>query len=629
MSTTDDIKSKLDIVEYLREQGVQLIAAGQSFKARCPFHNEKTASFMVNAQKQVWHCFGCSKGGDLFTFVQEREGMEFAEALKLLADRAGVALEARDPRLEGQKTRVLAVLDASAAFFQQQFAASVRTQEYVVQRRMPAAMVEQFQIGYAPDAWDALAKNLLGRGYTAQELVEAGVAIARATQHAQHATYEHESGHLASSVQHPTHCYDRFRHRLMFPIHDANARIVGFTARMLDGGTTVGPEPAKYVNTPETAVYKKGGILYGLVFAKQALRTQGFAVLVEGQMDVIASHGVGITQTIAASGTALTEQQLHLLKRYTARLHVAFDADPAGEHAAARGIDAALAAGFDVRVIRSPRGVDGAPIGKDADECIQRDADAWRAAVVHAVPVLDYFLERVRERFDCTSPAGKRDAGHVLVQHLRFVADPIERAAWMQRSADAIGVPERALREAVLTIAHPRAKDRGEHVPRALEPSAPPRHVVDPRERLGNRLLSLLVRFPTSVGSLFEAFSVDNFSTEPQCELYKLLKLRYTTQEASRNEIAEGTPTLSAYVQRLELFADREFSDLQQRAVEEEISRCAQQLRRHVILAALHVIAQSLKEIEQQESAQRLDGAVGNLEQQFHKLTNELSSLHG
>lgn len=609
MSTVDDIKSKIDLADYLRDQGLQLKQAGSSLKACCPFHNEKTPSFMVNRQKQVWFCFGCSKGGDLFTFVQEREGLEFGETLKLLADRAGVKLEARDPRLEGQKTRGLAILELAAKFFQQQLGRSEVARQYVTTRKVPDAMVERFQLGYAPDAWDTLSTFLVQRGFTSQEAVAAGLAIASrrdATPSNSH------SGRGGGNDR----VYDRFRHRLMFPIHDTMGRVVGFTGRILDGGKTTGPAgetAAKYVNTPETALYKKGSIVYGLWHAKDALRTGGHALLVEGQMDVLACHGANLAQAVATSGTALTPEQLRLLKRYTSTLRVAFDADPAGEGAAERGIDAALDAGFDVRVIRMPVGPDGKSIAKDADECIQRDVDAWRSAVENPVPVLDYYTERVQQRFDLRTPAGKRDAGRVLVAHVSHIVDPIERAAWVRRIAEAIGVPESSIREAI-------DQSRIHQAP-GVSPSPAVKPASDPRDRLANRLLALCIRFPELAASTLPMLSEEIFPTEMQQRLYKHLLVGYTTNQDKASE--------QSYVERLELYADREFTDLPPDTLSQEIGRCSHALRRAHITTELQHIANQLKAIERTTSGTQSPHAdVSVLERKFHALTEELATLN-
>jgi len=617
MSTIDDIKSRIDLAEYLREQGVQLKPAGSSLKACCPFHNEKTPSFMVNRQKQVFYCFGCQTGGTVFDFVMKREGLEFAEALRLLAERAGVQLEARDPRLEGKKTRMLSVLDAATVFFCERLAQSDAALRYIAQRKIPSAMVERFRIGYAPDTWDALSTFLVQRGFRPQEIVEAGLAIE--SRKLQAISYKQSAPELtAGSLQLGARIYDRFRHRLMFPIHDASGRIVGFTGRILDGGTTVGKDgdaPAKYVNTPETQLYKKGAVVYGLWHARDAVRRAGYVVLVEGQMDVITSHGADLAQTVAVSGTALTPEQLRLLKRYTATLHVAFDADPAGQGAAERGIDAALDVGLDVRVIRMPVGADGTPIAKDADECLRRDADAWRRAVAAPIPVLDYYIDRVRARFDLHAPSGQRDAGRVLTAHLDHVADPIERAAWVRRTAEAIGVPEQAILETI-------QRAHAHHSPAPTAPASPahsPAHAADPTERLANRFLALCVRFPEPLAPSAHMLTPEAFPTDPQRRLYNQILLRYTQ--------GEPLPATDGFTERLELFADREFSELSTEAVAAEGQRCARELLRSSITGALKDIAQRLRATERAGSAADHAGGVSELEEQFRALTNQLSTL--
>ncbi|MBI4433487.1 DNA primase [Candidatus Uhrbacteria bacterium] len=602
----------------MREQGIPVKPAGTSLKACCPFHAEKSPSFMVNRAKQVWYCFGCGKGGDLFTFVQEREGLEFAEALKLLADRAGVRLEAADPRLEGKKTRLLAVLEEATRFFVRQLATGASgavARSYVAQRNIPDAMREQFSLGYAPDTWDALTSFLAQRGFMAQEIVDAGLGLPS------HREGQDVSGiHIGSG----TRLYDRFRHRLMFPIHDLHGRIVGFTGRILDGGTTVGKgdPPAKYVNTPETALYKKGAVCYGLAFAKDAMRTTGMAILVEGNVDVITSHGAGLVHTVAVSGTALTSEQLRLLKRFASILLLAFDADPAGAGAAERGIDAALDAGFDVRIIRMPTDAAGQPIAKDPDECIQHDRAVWERAVAEPVPVLDYYLARIRERFNLRVPAEQGAAGQLMIGHLVHVADPIERAAWVRRSADMLGVGEAAIQEAL------RRHLRTAMVPPSIPAAAPPAPVAqtDPLERLGNRLLALMVRAPQVIPRVHAVLEADAFPNPAQRELYNQLGIEYTRQENSAASAEASKLPSDAYVERLQLFADREFSDLDATETIREGERCARTLQRERITRELRTIADELRVLED-ATAPAHAARFADLERRFQVLTHTLATF--
>ncbi|MBI4143180.1 toprim domain-containing protein [Candidatus Uhrbacteria bacterium] len=622
MSTIDDIKAKIDLADFLREQGIQLKPAGSSLKACCPFHNEKSPSFMVNRQKQVYYCFGCSKGGDVFTFVQEREGLEFGEALRLLAERAGVQLEARDPRLEGQKTRSLAVLELAAKWWHHQLTKTPQgevARAYAAKRGIAAGTVERFALGYASDAWDPLTEFLVSRKFTPQEIVEAGLAIVSRESR----VVSREMRSNDSDVNLTPHAsrltpriYDRFRHRLVFPIHDLHGRIVGCTARILDGGKTVGPAgetPAKYVNTPETALYKKGAILYGLWHARDGIRKAGYAVLVEGQMDVIASHEAGLDMTIATSGTALTEQQLHLLKRFTTTIHVAFDADPAGQGAAERGIDAALDAGFDVRVIRMPNDADGKPIAKDADECIRSNADAWREAVAHPIPVFDFYLDCIRTKYDLRNPAGQRDAGRVLVAHLQHVVDPIERAAWLRRCAEVIGIPEQAMQEAI-TRTRTRTSVAAERVsPIATLPSGASKTV--------ERLLALVLRYPEHIPAVVAILPNGEALGEPYTALYNTRILRYSGQHG-------GDPIGDGLVERLQLFADREFGDWEHAAIAREAVVCGRAIRKEGITEERRVIAERLRDLERSVGGARSDaGALADLERRFDDLNRELKML--
>jgi DNA primase len=607
VSSTEQIKSKIDLVEFLREQGLVLKRAGASFKARCPFHEEKTPSFMVSPEKQVWHCFGCSMGGDLFTFIQEHEGLDFAEALKLLADRAGVQLERSDPRLEGQKTRLLTAVEAATDFFQRELAKSESTQAYVHERGIPSSMVAQFQLGYAPDTWDALTADLLKRGFGLHDLMEAGLTISRDASRTTPETRASDAG------------YDRFRHRLMFPIHDAMGRVVGFTGRILEKGTCSGRDPAKYVNTPETPAYKKSEILYGLAFAKKAIRQEGYVVLVEGNTDVIASHAAGIANTVATSGTALTIKQLTLLKRSTQRLHIAFDADAAGTGAAARGIDAALDAGFDVRVIATPRDEAGELLGKDPDACITADVEMWRYAIANPVPILDDLLSILQRSHDLREPSGQRDAGQVFIARLAHVVDPIERAAWLRRGAEMIGVPEQSIRDA-LQRSTPAAQGHRHSELSEREHPSKSRH-FSPIERYGNRILALLLRFPEQISEMEDGFSVDNFSTERQRTLYNSLIRRYTESNGSGASV-----DVSDFSSRLELLVDRVYGEFDAAQATEELRRCRALLRRAVITSHLQQISSRLKILEREDSPS-VQKELLELGHSVQDLTNELATL--
>jgi DNA primase len=366
MTDTQTIKDKLDIVQIIGEY-ITLKKAGANWKANCPFHNEKSPSFMVQAEKQIWHCFGCSKGGDVFTFVQEIEGLDFRETLKLLAKRAGVELsKSYNETDSSERNRLLAINTAAAYFFHRMLLdmdASKPARDYLERRGMKAETVEAWQVGFVPDQWDLLTKYLLKKGHGINDLVTAGLTIKR------------DNADPASGRGY----YDRFRGRVMFPICDVHGNVVGFTGRVLVETEFSG---GKYVNTPQTPLYDKSRVLYGIHKAKTAIKSEDLAVLVEGQMDVIACHQAGMANVVAASGTALTAEQIKILKRYTTTVAMAFDADSAGQNAGKRGAGVALEEGMNVKVIQIPSG-----FAKDADECLKKDKAVWFKAVAGATSV--------------------------------------------------------------------------------------------------------------------------------------------------------------------------------------------------------------------------------------------------
>ena len=321
---TEEIKKRLDIVDLLGEY-IKLKQAGSNFKALCPFHNEKTPSFMISPEKQIWHCFGCSKGGDQFTFIQEMEGVEFPEALRILARRAGVQLTYHNPEFHNQKTRLLDLLRTISEYWHQillkdDSAENIR--KYLSDRKINSQTIEDFNFGYAKDSWDDAIKYLQAKDFSLKEINDAGISVA---------------GDRGKP-------YDRFRGRLIFPIRDVHGNVVGFTARKMQEEDKGG----KYINSPQTAVYNKSSILYNLDLAKQEIKRLGYAILVEGNMDAVASYQAGTKNVIAVSGTALTLDQIDILKRYTINVMIAFDADVAGTNANLRGIDLAWQAGFNV-----------------------------------------------------------------------------------------------------------------------------------------------------------------------------------------------------------------------------------------------------------------------------------------
>lgn len=421
----EEIKAKLDIVDIVQEY-VQLKKSGTRMAGLCPFHSEKSASFSVTPDMQFWYCFGCNEGGDMFSFIQRIEGLEFVDALKLLADKAGVKLERQNPEKSSERQKLIEINTWAAKYFHEVLIKSDAAKtalEYAKKRDLSPETLDNFAIGFAPDSWDATLRFLEKKGYKAEDIVKAG---------------------LATKKSKGPGFFDRFRGRLMFSIRDSSGNVVAFTGRIMPGPDGKDPKEAKYVNTQETSVYHKGRILFGLDMAKQAIRKEGVAVVVEGNMDVVASHQAGVNNVVASSGTALSVEQLNLLKRITKKLVFSFDADAAGERAARRGIDLAVAEGFTVRILRLPPDA-----GKDPDDCIRKDVALWKQAIADAVPFMTWYIQLVNERTDFTDPDEKKIAAAELLTEVAKLPDPVERAHWLKELSVLFRTPESLLFEQV------------------------------------------------------------------------------------------------------------------------------------------------------------------------------------
>lgn len=441
MTVVDEIKERIDIVEVIGET-VKLRKSGKNYSGFCPFHpNTRTPSFAVFPESGTWRCFGaCNEGGDVFNFLMKKNNWDFPEALSYLAQRAGVVLKPRTPEeSEREKAyeRLRELLEAVVVFYRHQLMKSESGEpalDYLRSRGLSDETLEAFEIGYAPDSWDATMKHLTGRGWSTDDLADAGLLS------------ERESGGW----------YDRFRGRIMFPIRDARGRLSGFGARVLD------PEGVpKYLNSPQTALFDKGRLLYGLDKARAAIRKADQAVIVEGYMDVIGLHQAGYTNAVSPMGTALSEHQLRMLKRYTRNIILALDPDAAGSQATLRGLDVAREVldreadpVFNARgLVRQEGRLDAnlrivtLPEDKDPDEVVLEDADAWPALLGGAQTIVEYVLDVTASQFDLDDPKAKAQVARRVMPLIEDVADPVEREAYRQSLARRLRVDERALLE--------------------------------------------------------------------------------------------------------------------------------------------------------------------------------------
>ncbi len=463
MSVVDEVKERLDIIEVI-SQYVPLKKAGRSYKGLCPFHNEKTPSFVVFPEGQSWHCFGaCSTGGDVFSFIMKRENLDFGEALTILAARAGVELQPRTGAASADEQRLerLCQIVADAAVYFNYLLVrageAVVAREYLERRGFTHQTWENWQLGYALDSWDALKDRLLSKGYTLAEIEEAGLIIQR----------DDGSGH-----------YDRFRGRLVIPIRDVQGRTIGFGARVLreEPGR---PQP-KYINSPQTPLFDKSNVLYGLDMAKKAIREADLAVLVEGYMDVLMSHQVGVANVVAGMGTALTEAQMRQIKRYSSNLTLALDPDAAGDHATLRGLEAArqtlerewqptLGPTGLVRQesrLKAQLRIASLPDRLDPDELAYADVERWRKVIAEAQPIVDYYLARISREEDLGAARGKANAVERMAPLIREIGNPVERDHYIQRLARLVQTNERLVAEQVMRSAPaPIAEREGQGTP--------------------------------------------------------------------------------------------------------------------------------------------------------------------
>lgn len=415
MDAVEDIKSRLSIEDVVGEY-VQLKRSGRNFKGLSPFSSEKSPSFMVSPEKQIWHDFSSGKGGNMFSFVMEMEGLDFRQALELLARKAGVDLEQyRGSRGAGnakQKERLYDALEQAAKFYQVQFSKAKIAYEYVLgKRQFSKETALEWRLGYSPTSGTALMEYLRTKNFTEDEMKQAGLVTQR---------YRGAG--------------DMFRGRMMIPLQDPQGRVIGFTARLLQDD----PNAPKYINTPQTILYDKSRHVYGLHLAKDAIRRSSFVVLVEGNLDVIASHQAGVHQVVATAGTALTEPNLKALSRFTEDVRLSFDADKAGVAATERAIPIASKVGVSLGIITIPS-------GKDPDELIKQSADTWREVIGKHQYALDWLMERYQSLLDTTSAKGKKEFSDVLLPIVKKLQDSVEQDHYMVQLAKMLGVSRDAL----------------------------------------------------------------------------------------------------------------------------------------------------------------------------------------
>jgi DNA primase len=535
MDAVEEIKSRLAIEDVIGEY-VQLKRAGRNWRGLSPFSSEKTPSFMVSPEKQIWHDFSSGKGGNMFSFVMEMEGLDFKGALELLARKAGVDLE--QYRKQGQrrgpnKEKLFEVLEAAARFYQVQFSKNKTALKYVLGKRgFTKETALTWRLGYAPNTGRALLDFLASKDFKESDIKAAGL-----------------------SAQRYSKPVDMFRGRLMIPLQDPQGRVVGFTARLLDDSSD-GP---KYINTPATVLYDKSRHVYGLHLAKEAIRKKQFVVLVEGNLDVIASHQAGVHQVVATAGTALTEQHLKALSRFTGDIRLSFDQDQAGLKATERAIPIASR-------VKVSLGIIDVPSGKDPDELIKQDPKVWQEIIDQPQYALDWLIERYEKLLNTKSAQGKREFSDMLLPVVKGLSDAVEQDHYLTAIAEKIDVSKEALtskfgQTSGSTDKQPALKHR------KTSPAQIDRAAAE-NTKVQNHFLSLTLLRP-GLREYLEPITPDMFSGDPEQTILKFLKdnpdfAGDPAQAKELNPVAENVKII--LLQYEELYQGLELSELRYEA---------------------------------------------------------------
>ncbi len=575
MDAVEEIKQRLSIEDVIGEY-VQLKRAGRNWKGLSPFGNEKTPSFVVSPEKQIWHDFSSGKGGSMFSFVMEMEGLDFRGALELLARKAGVDLEQFRQRPGAsasrakEKERLYEALDLAAKFYQVQLTKSQTTIEYVFKkRRFTKPTVLEWRLGYSPNTGRALLDFLLRKGFKESEVTAAGLT----------------SRAYRGGVQ------DMFRGRLMIPLQDPQGRVIGFTARILIDD----PNAPKYINTPQTPLYDKSRHVYGLHLAKETIRKSKFVVIAEGNLDVISSHQAGVRQVVATAGTALTEPNLKALSRFTDDIRLCFDADNAGMNATERAIPIASRVGVSLSILTIPS-------GKDPDELIRQDPKLWLECIDKPQYALDWLMARYATLVDITSAPGKRRFSDVILAVVKTLKDQVEQDHYLAKVAEMIGVSREALVEKMKSGKGP------DEAPRRKTPTPKPidKNLAE-RTKTQNHFMALVLMQP-KLRPLIAPLEQDMMSDEASAKLLGFLQQEPDFAGASDPRAAELQP-IGDYVKMITLLYEELYQELESHELELEANRVRAKLIEQYTKIENQIISEQLKTADDNQSKQLLERA--------------------
>lgn len=463
-STTEQIKERLSIVDVVSSY-IKLERAGANFRARCPFHNEKTPSFFVSPPRNSYYCFGCGAKGDIFTFVEQFEGIDFSGALKVLADRAGVEIKKENPQVRSEREQLFAVMAEATTFFEKNLESNNVAKKYLLERGLKQETIKKWRLGFARDAWSDLLQHGLQKKFTLSVLEKAGL--------------------IKPSEKKAGEFYDRFRSRILFPLFDPSGRVVAFSGRIFGK-----EDDAKYLNSPETPLFDKSRLLYGFHEAKLAIRQRDYSIMVEGQMDLLMAHQSGYTNVVATSGTAVTAMHLESLKKLSSRLIIAYDGDKAGISASERAWQTALAMGMEVKICRFPRGLDPADMLRD-------NPRGFAEALKSSRHIIDVTLDDILDQKLDHRTVGRRIKEKIL-PYIASLGSTIEQAHYISTIGSRANIPENALRDDLEKIKEgfvSTPQDARENVPK--------------KDPIIRKLFALLYWFESTAAPLAEALFKD------------------------------------------------------------------------------------------------------------------------
>ncbi len=544
MDHLEEIKARLSIEELVGSY-IQLKKAGRNLKGLCPFHSDKNPSLMVSPEKGIAYCFSCNNGGDIFKFIQLIDNVNFAEAIKILAEKTGVRLPREMPKANNKRLKGIEINNWTVKFYQEQLEENSNQKKYFINRGLDDEIIKKFKLGFAPDSFDKLKNYLIAKGFESKDLIEASVVNQRS---------------IADK-----NIYDRFRNRLIFPIFDHQDNPVGLSGRIIGEG-----EP-KYLNSPETPAYNKSLILYGLNWAKDSVKKEDTAIFVEGYMDVISAYKAGTKNIVATCGTAITPQQLKLIKRYTKNISFAFDKDSAGLEATFRGIELAQMTDLNIKIITIPH-------GKDPDECIKNNPEAWKKAVENPINVMDFYLSYALQKFDKETIEGKGEILNLLLPLIKLYKSDVERSIYLNKLALELKTDVRFIWNDLKNL-----KKKTTFKPRINQNKnndiAPDKKKIFTREEF---LLGFIFCYPETYENVANNL-IDTIPLDSETEkFYKTLKKVYTLESSVnmssvKEELAEED---REKINIFTLLIDEHYPDFAENAVEKEVISLIREINR-------------------------------------------------